>query len=901
MVDARGALDGNPSGELGPTFGREQLRARRAALGLTQAQLAARLGVAANTFARWERGEIRPLNPDRVWGRLARLEPPRPPVARPRGGGSVSRRRDNLPVMLTSFVGRGEQLPELRRMVSSTRLLTLTGAGGIGKTRLALQVASAVLADYRAGIWFVDLAPVTDGQFVPRAVATALAVNEEPTRVLAETLADVIGAQRVLLVLDNCEHVVDACALLADRLLRACPELHILATSREALRTPGETAWRVPSLAVPQPPVGAPDQLQQVDAVQMFVARATAAQPDFRLTERNADAVAELCRRLDGIPLALELAATRVAILAPEQIVGRLHDRFAVLNAGSRTAVSRHQTLRAAIDWSYQLLSAPEQALFRRLAVFRNPCVLDAVESVCTDGTLPAAAVLGLLAQLVDKSLLMTENPTGPQVRYRMLDTLRAYGLDALRAAHEEPALQLRHAQWFLALAVQAELNVHGPGTVLWLDRLEKEHDDLRAALRWFIDHGAATTSHRFGGALAEFWHARSYLGEGRAWLGTILALPPSDVPVSVRAKVLHGAGLLADWQADFASAQALYEQALALWQDMGEATPAARCLRELGEVLVIRGQHERAGLLLDRALSISRNIPDRREEAATLHSLGLLAIERSDFAGASKRLEEARTLFAELADPRGVARAEARLGHARLAVGDELQAQALWESSLRQARALGDRLSEADCLSFLGSLATRHHDYLEAHRLFAESLTLRQQIGNRDGIATCLRDLALLAARQAEPERACRLGGAAVGLREAIGLPLWRRHDLRPERLRRGRGADLDLARAEAAWLAGRAAPLDRIIEQALNVSEPVRMASPRPQAAAGVVPGGLTARQAEVLHLVAQGKTDRQIAAELVLSEKTVGRHLDNIFARLGVSSRAAATAVATRQGLA
>jgi DNA-binding CsgD family transcriptional regulator/tetratricopeptide (TPR) repeat protein len=523
------------------------------------------------------------------------------------------------------------------------------------------------------------------------------------------------------------------------------------------------------------------------------------------------------------------------------------------------------------------------------------------VEAVSSDGTLPAAVILPLLAQLVDKSLLMAENPTGAQVRYRLLETLRAYGQDELRAAHEETTLQSRHAQWFLALAEQVGPNVHGPGAAAWLDRMENEHNDLRAALRWFIDHGDATTSYRFGGALAEFWHARGHLGEGRAWLDSLLSLPQADVPAGVRAKVLHGAGLIADWQCDLVSAQSLYQQALTLWQEVGEAAPVARCLRELGEVLVVRGHHEQAGQLIDQALSLSRTIPDRREEAATLHSLGLLAIERGDFAEAGKRLEESRTMFAELRDQRGVARAEARLGHASFEAGDEVRARALWESSLRQARALGDRLLEADCLSFLGAVASRQQDYLGAHRLFAESLTIRRQTGDRDGIATCLRDFALLAARQAQPERACRLGGAAVGLREAIGAPFRLGHQLRLDRLRSGRGAELDPIRAEAAWLAGRAAPLDQIIEQALSTPASVPATSARRHVAADVVPGGLTARQTEVLRLVAQGKTDRQIAAELVLSEKTVGHYLENIFIRLGVSSRAAATVVAVRKGLA
>ncbi len=473
---------------------------------------------------------------------------------------SLDARATNLPRPLTSFVGRVHESAEVKRLLPTTCLLTLTGSGGSGKTRLALQVAADVLGEYADGVWLVELAAVPGPALVPQTVASALGVREVPGRPLQATLLEYLGHRTLLVVLDNCEHLIEASAHLVQTLLEACPGLRILATSREPLGVPGEVAWRVPSLSLPDPRrLPSVDDLGACEAVRLFVERAAAVHPAFRLTPQNAPAVATVVRRLDGIPLAVELAAARVPALTVAQIAERLDDRFRLLTGGRRTALPRQQTLRATMDWSYQLLPERERVLLRRLAVFAGGWTLGAVEAVCGGDGIEGLAVFDLLTQLVFKSLVIMDEQVG-DVRYRLLETVRQYGRDRLLESEETVPVRGRHLVWYRDLAEQAETELMGAGQAAWLDRLEAEHANIRAALEWATGGREVEVGLRLAGAVWRFWFVRGYFAEGRARLQALLA-KGAEVPPAVRAKALKAAGNLAVFcQGDYASGRLFYE-----------------------------------------------------------------------------------------------------------------------------------------------------------------------------------------------------------------------------------------------------------------------------------------------------------------------------------------------------
>jgi len=521
----------------------------------------------------------------------------------------LQERRHNVPHPLTSFVGREQDIAEIRHLLATRRLLTLIGAGGVGKTRLGLEVAAGLLDAYADGIWLIELAALADATLVPHSAAAILNVREESERPLLATLADALGGQRTLLILDNCEHLIDACAAFADALLRACPNVRILATSRQPLGLAGETTFRVPSLsltarpairAVPAspdeviparvdavpgfveaplpPPVGTNPPVARSammsDAVRLFVERGRAAVPDFALSERNLAAVEQICQRLDGIPLAIELAAARISVLSPVQIADRLGDRFSLLTGGSRTALPQHQTLLALVDWSHNLLDERERTLLRRLAVFRGGWTLEAAEAVCADAGLAADQILDLLSGLIAKSLILTVRHSD-EVRYWFPESIRAYAIEKLREAGEAPLLRERHGTWVLALAEQATPELFGPRQDAWLDRLDAEHDNLRAALEWSL--ATPTTDElaiRLVGALAWFWGSRGHVTEGRRWLERVRAQSAGRTPEYLRA--CYGAGWLAHLQQDEPSARHLLEEALPLARELDDTWATA-------------------------------------------------------------------------------------------------------------------------------------------------------------------------------------------------------------------------------------------------------------------------------------------------------------------------------------
>jgi predicted ATPase/DNA-binding XRE family transcriptional regulator len=512
------------------------LREYRARAGLSQEELAERAGMSRRGVADLERGARRLPHPATV-RRLAdalALSPDQraslqsaavstrhdPTSDRPGPEDAVSEELNNLPAQLSSFIGREQELAEVRSLLPTTRLLTLTGAGGVGKTRLALRVATDVDSEYRDGVWLVDLAPLADPLLVPKALALALDVQEQAGRPLIETLTDRLRRRRLLLVLDNCEHLVQASADLADALLRRCAGLRVLATSRQVLRVPGESVWRVPSLQVPEDPERTTrDEVARTEAARLFTERARALQPAFSLTDQNVRAVSQVCRQLDGIPLALELAAARMAVLSADQLAARLEDRFKLLTGGNSTGLPRHQTLYGTLDWSHELLSEPERILFRRLAVFAGGWTLEAAEVVCADRGFTGQRVLELLADLVGKSLVIVDTrPEG--ARYRMLETLRQYAFQKLCEADEETELCRRQRDWCIALVEEANPHLYRWEQVEWLDRLEREHDNLQAALAWSnADADGGVPLGRLVKALGWFWYLRGHLNVGRPWL----------------------------------------------------------------------------------------------------------------------------------------------------------------------------------------------------------------------------------------------------------------------------------------------------------------------------------------------------------------------------------------------
>jgi non-specific serine/threonine protein kinase len=775
----------------------------------------------------------------------------------------------NLPLQLTSFVGREREIAEVERLLGTTRLLTLTGAGGSGKTRLASEVAARVWGDYTDGVWLVELAALADPALVPQAVATALGVREAPGRTFTEALVAYLRPRCLLLILDNCEHLVAACAQLAEALLRAVPGLRILATSREALGNSGETAWWVPSLRIPEAelqPRYTPDakldagtsELLAHEAVRLFVERATTARTDFHLTDRNAPAVAEICRRLDGIPLAIELAAARVRVFSVAQIAARLDDRFRLLTGGRRTALPRHQTLRATVDWSYNLLAAPEQALLRRLSVFAGGWTFEAVEAVGAGEGIARYAVLDLLTSLVDKSIAIAEEQRGA-VRYRLLETIRQYARDKLREADEAERTQGCHLDYFLRLAEAAEPELRGPSQLAWLDRLEADHDNLRAALEWgLVTDGEAAL--RVSGALAWFWWVRSYVDEGRRWLARALEAAPG--PPAARLRALYGEGWLAHIQRDAPTARRRFEESLAI-------------ARELG---------------------------DRWAEAWVLHHLGRVAYFANDAATARARGEESLAAAEASGDDGLIAWALHLLGLAAHIAADYAAAQAYYDRSLQIRQRLGYQEGISILHHLLGIAAFREGDLVQAHARYREALAINRDLGSPWHVLVLLADFSSLAAAQGQPERAVRLAGAAQAMSEwyqAPPIPLT--EALLAEGLALARPA-LGEAGYAAAWAEGRALSLEQSIAEALAMEAappPISPARPAPTRLKAY-PAGLTAAEVRVLRLLARGRSTKDIAGELVVTVSTVDRHITHIYDKIGARNRASAASFALKHGL-
>jgi predicted ATPase/class 3 adenylate cyclase len=719
---------------------------------------------------------------------------------------------NNLPRHLSSFVGRRHDVTELRQLMTEAPLVTLTGPGGVGKTRLCLQVAAELLDTFVDGAWLVELETLTDENLVAQQVAIALGIAEASD---ADALDSVLGhlrSRQALLILDNCEHVIDACARLANALLRGCPGLRILATSREALGVAGERMYPVRSLTLPGTTRAlSPAVVAEFESVELFCERARAAEPEFRISDDNARAIVEICRRLDGIPLALELAAARVRALTVQQIADRLDDRFRLLTGASRTVMPRHQTLRAAIDWSFDLLPDTERSVLWRLSVFSGVFSLEAAEHVCAAADVAPEEVIDHLTRLVEKSLVNRQGD-----HYRLLETVRGYARERSLEAGESEAAYERHRDWYLEFVRQAAPGFfRGPESAIWLDKIEAEHDNLRGALSWSLNApGGAAAALELAAGLWRFWEIRGYLLEGRHWLDRVLALTTDEVS-QTRADVLTAAGVLAANQGDHVAAVRFHEQSLAAHEQLGVQLGIQYALHNLANAAMHQGDTARARQLYERAFEIG----DRSDPslAFVLVNLGDVTDSLGDHAAANRWYEEAIAMIGATGDPWGMAYAVSSYGQSAARHGDHATARERYEQALALYRQMGDQRGEARVLTLLADVTGDEGDEAAALALLYDALLIRSGLGDAPGICAALERFSV-ASLPIDPTRATRILAAAAAMRERTGarlsLAAQGQVDQQLAALQQSLGGDF-----AAVWQSASAASVDDALREAAAV----------------------------------------------------------------------------------
>ena len=745
---------------------------------------------------------------------------------------------NNLPPQVTSFIGRERELAEAKKLLETTRLLTLLGMGGLGKTRLSLQIGADMLDQHPDGVWFVDLAPIRDPGLVPNAAAHALGVREEPGRPITQTLCGHLREHKLLLILDNCEHLIGASASLATALLHAAPNVRMLATSREALRVPGEQTYSVMPLAVPRR--GDPETLLRSEAVQLFVERARLQRPDFTVTERDAAAVAELCARLDGIPLALELAAARLRSLSVADINSRLHDRFKLLTGGSRVALERQQTLRALVNWSYDLLHESEQIVLDRLSVFSGGFDLHAAEIVCGADPIPPEDVLDLVTSLVEKSLVMVEQEARGS-RYGLLETIKQFAQEHLAQRHDLQgtireiasehlktrgdfdATVVRHCDYYLGLAKEARPRLDGPDQAEWLRRLEVDLDNLRAGIALALSGGIdPVNAVKFEVALMTFRILRGYATEARGNLKKALALPALQDAAVARAHALYVAGALATVQGDHAEATRMLTDCLAIRRTLGNPQEIAATLSTLSILHLRRGDTEMAREHELEALAIFQKVGDRVGEAACLLTLGEIAVRGDDVEAARKVFEQCLGLSRSIRQLEVEAECERNLGELALGAGDIDGAQARFGRSLKVCRDAEDKRNEAIAVWCLGKTDAARGQYEAAFARFAEAMRVFESFQMNAEILDCLEDGASLRHATGCHDDAVRLLAATDAIRGRLAIPRSRYQEASRQRTIDALRATLDAASFEGAAKDGALWGLDDAIEHALAAAAP-------------------------------------------------------------------------------
>ncbi len=808
----------------------------------------------------------------------------------------------NLPIQLTNFIGRERELAELTHLLTRSRLVTLTGAGGCGKTRLALQLAYIASETFADGVWLVELASLHDPMFVPQLVAQVLGLQPTTNEPVLETLLRFGRDKHMLLVLDNCEHLSIACAQLAQSLLSQLSRLQILATSREPLAMVGETTYPLSGLVSPSLTalslgnrLNSPSlpELMGYDAVRLFVERARTVSPAFTLTVENAPAVVEICRQLDGLPLAIELACARVNVLTVQQIAARLNGRLALLTSGQRAGRDpRHHTLRAAIDWSYELLTAVEQALFRRLAVFEASFTLETAVEVCIGEGIAEKQTLDLLASLVDKSLVIAETNGRAQARYRLLETIHEYALEKLTESGETTRLRDRHLQLFLVKAEESMPKQFEAYQQFWLHWLASEHDNLRAALAWALASGQIELGLRLANSLPRFWEIEGTVQEGLAWFNRLLAEVDEEVSLEVQVNALVFATFLAMFLRDAPAAMRYAREAVEIAEGISDETSLTRAfaMDGLASAATAAGDHQTAFKMTEQTILFYRQAGAAFYLGMALLSQGGTAIELGDYAAARKFLDESLALARQDGDAFRMAHSLNLLGDlARLAQNYEEAANA-YESGLNLLRELGAARDLASLLANLGYTCLRLGDVERAFSLFGESMAIHQAQQNRPGMAEGLIGFAATAVMGGYSASGVRLLAAAVALNsqpftsQASHPSPWKATQMEFDWYLTLARDQLTEATFQAEQTAGQALSLEQAIQYAQNL--PLKPAAAPP---AREQQDGLTGREREVVTLIAQGKSNSEIAAELVLSKRTVEKHIANILSKLSFTSRA------------